>query len=585
MANWNNTEVQHAVSCVQDPLYFLDNFAWIDADEGIMPFKVGKSPGEDFFYQYEIIQHLLNQENIAILKSRRVGLSWIASFYAAWLINFHRGVNVLFLSRKESDAISLVAKVKFILMNLAYKDSDDITTATPADFLKNKIAIDKQQMIGIGHLNEHGEVSSISKVTALTTTKRSGQGEKAKFVFVDEVQSIDNQEEVFAAALLTAARAGHWMMGSSAGDVGTRFHHICMQGQAGENKTYWYRWVAPDEAGITEETIEKASETLTDDMVQQEWYGIFRQPGNAVFDAVHLAACFKPPDMYPEIKQKLEEYRQKVLTSNGLYKYYSGVDSAVGKVHRKSNEKDYNYWISLTNDGVEAFTYYDKKPLSSWAGQNLTMENGQTVNAMGKVSELHSEWPGLATIEENGPGLVVISRHVLPNDSFSTIRPIDIKHQIKSRIIKHLIIAIESHTIVITSEKTYQHLSMLQYGELPDTYTCAMGFNDDGVMALAEGYDGLLSEGGQELLFGSGKSIDTLERMPYDKAYHDLIDLRNASIAPAIAFRTPEGMRLSSAMPYPLEDHPRLADPRYMVKEEILRQINEKQRKFDRFKP
>lgn len=582
MANWTEAEVGHAVHCVKDPVYFLDNFCWIDADEGIMPFKVGKSPTVDYFYQYEIIQHLLNQENVAVLKSRRVGLSWIASFYAAWLINFHRGINVLFLSRKESDAISLVAKVKFILMNLAYKDSDDITTATPADFLKNKIVIDKQQMIGIGHLNEHGEVSSISKVTALTTTKRSGQGEKARFVFVDEVQSIDNQEEVFAAALLTAARAGHWLMGSSAGDVGTRFHHICMTGRAKENKTYWYREVWPQEAGIDEETIERASETLTEDMVQQEWYLTFRQPGNTVFDPTHLAACYKPPDMFPNIKAKLAEYRHKVMTSGGLYKYMSGVDSAMGKAHKKSKEKDFNYFIALTNDGIEAFTYYDKKPLSTWAGQNITLDNGQIMSAAGKVSELHAQWPGLCTIEENGPGVVVISRHILPEDGFSTMRLIDIKHQIKSRIIKNLIIAIESHSIVITHEKTYQQLSMFQYGELPDTYVCPLGFNDDGVMALAEAYDGLLSEGGMELSFGSGKSLDTLERMPYDRAYHELIELKNASIAPAISYRVPEGLRLSSAMPLPLEEFPRLANPRFMANEEILRQIHEKQRKFDR---
>lgn len=582
MANWTDTEVRHAIACVQDPLYLLDNFCWIDADEGIMPFKVGKSPGLDYFYQYEIIQHLLNNENIAILKSRRVGLSWIASFYAAWLINFHRGINVLFLSRKESDAISLVGKVKFILMNLAYKDSDDITLATPADFLKNKIVVDKQQMIGVGHYNEHGEVSSVSKVTALTTTKRSGQGEKAKFVFVDEVQSIENQEEVFASALLTAARAGHWMMGSSAGSIGTRFHHIVMQGRAGENKTYWYRWVPPEEAGIDHDTIERASETLTDDMVQQEWYGVFRQPGNAVFDPTHLAACYKPLDMFPEIKTKLEAYRELVATSRGLYKYMSGVDSAMGKAHKKSSEKDYNYFIALTNDGIEAFTYYDQKPLSTWAGQNITLPNGQIISAPGKVSELHTEWPGLCTIEENGPGVVVISRHILPEDGFSTMRFIDIKHQIKSRIIKNLIIAVESHSIVITSEKTYQQLSMFQYGELPDTYVCPVGFNDDAVLALAEAYDGLLSEGGMELSFGSGKSLDMLDRMPYDRAYHELIELKNASIAPAISYRIPEGLRLSSAMPLPLEEHPRLANPKFMANEEILRQLNERMRKFGR---
>lgn len=581
MATWTDQQVQEAIRCVQDPLYLLDTFAWLDSDYGIMPFTVGKSPDMDFYYQFEILLHLLGKENVLIKKARRVGLSWIAAFYTAWLINFHRGKNVLFLSRKESDAISLVAKVKFILMNLAYKDSNDITEATPANFLKNKIVIDKQQMLGIGHTNELGEISSISKVTALTTTKRSGQGEKAEFVFIDEVHSIENQEEVFAAALLAAARNGHWMMGGTAGQWGTRSHHITLMGEAGENKYFWYRYVSFEEAGISLDTVEKSSETLTGDKIRQEWYGEFQQPGNPVFNITHLSACYKPPDMYPEIAQKLTEYRENVRKNTGLYKYFSGVDSAMGKAHKKASEKDYNSFIALTRDGIQAFVYRDKDSLTKWAGQSITQPNGQVLNVPGKTTELHAQWPGLCTIEENGPGAVVISRHQVPLDGISEMRLIDIKHQIKSRIIKNLIIAIESHSIVITDPITFQQLSLFQYGETPDTYECPKGFNDDDVMSLAEAFDGLMLEGGYELVLSSGKTLETLELTSYDKAYHDLIDLKNTSIAPAMAFRLPEGTRLSNYMPLPLEELPSLADPRFMVNTTILKHLNEKMRKLN----
>lgn len=580
MANWTDEELKHTIRCVKDPIYLLDLFCWMDADDGIIPFAVGKSPEEDFFYQYEIIEHLLKGENVAILKARRVGLSWIAAFYTAWLINFHRGINVLFVSENEKKAISLLNKVKFILKNLAFKDASELTEATPADFLKSKWVVDNQTELGIGHVDDTGEVTSISSVKSLTTTKRSGAGEKAKFVFLDEVQFIENQDEVFAAALTTTKRAGHWLMGSNAGDVGTRFHHLCMQGRTGENRSYWYREVSFEEAGITEEVVEKDREILTDDLMGQEWYLQFRQSGNAVFDITHLAACFKPPDMFPEIKQKLDDYRELVMTSNGRFKYYSGVDSAMGKAHRKSREKDYNCFSALTQDAIQAFAYFDKKPLSTWAGANENGTNGEIISNPGKVSELHAKWPGLCTIEENGPGLVVISRHHTPVDGFSQTRSIDIKHHIKSRIIKNLIIAVESHTIVITDEKTYQQLSLFQFGDLPDTYECPKGSNDDGVLALAEAYDGLMLEGGYEIVFGSGSTLDTLERKPYDQAYHRLRDLQHAIVAPAIAYRDLPGVRVSSLMPLPFEEFARTIDSRFMPDESILKRINEKMRKF-----
>lgn len=581
MTSWTNQQIKEAANCIRDPLYFLENFIWLDADEGIIPFVIGYEEGQDFFYQREIIKHLLNHENVAVLKSRRVGLSWIAAFYTAWLINFHRGVNVLFVSRGEKEAISLLDKVRFILNNLAYRDSNDITRATPADFLRNEIVIDQQTMLGIGHRNQKGEVASISRVRSLTTTKHSGRGEKAAFVFVDEVQFIDHQDEVFGAVLTTAARAGHWMMGSNAGDVGTRFHHLCMLGRAKENKNFWYREVWPHEAGIDKETIEAQSEVLTEDVIAQEWYLTFRQPGNAVFDITHLSACYKPLDMFPALKTELETYRDKVIDGVPGFKYYSGVDSALGKAHRKSKEKDYNAWVSLTHHGIQAFAYYDKKPISTWAGHNIVNERGDTIALPGKVSELHSEWPGLCTIEENGPGALVISRHITPNDGLSDYRSIDVKHHIKSRIIKNLIIAIESHAITVIDEKTYQQLSVFQYGEVPDTYDCPPGFNDDLVMALAEAYDGIMLEGGGELVIG-GSNMDALERRPYDQRYHELINLHDAAVAPAVAYKVPAGVRINALLPRPFETEPIIPDSRFLPDPRIMESINGRLNRFKR---
>lgn len=932
---WTKEHTYHVLECKKDPAYFIDNFVWMDSDYGIIPFNMGKTPDESHYYQREALEHFKNGENMVILKNRRAGLSWLASAIIAWGINFNRGWNALLLSKEESKAVNLLAKVKFILKNLAFKDGPTLEASTKADWLTVPIfEPDNQQHFGRPFRDKKGNINSTSSAISLTTTKKSGIGEKAKFVFIDEVQFIENQDEVFGSVLITAALNGSWMMGcvttdthiitekgveqigkyvnessplgfsttspfkvygvdglqvcntvfnkgwsktrvltternyslecslehpllvrrgnknewveacnikvgdyiallcgsnvwgnriditdcikftdtnnywrynhnlnlpaaispdlayllglivgdgyigkksvtiaskdvqtvswlesnpfglkfklgkdnisvvcsskrfvefckqfgmpwdkkapekyiperimtapreivvaflsglfdtdghsetktgyvsltsssrllidqtrylllnlgvvtslrthntidrffdnhfvkggtgwrlnlggysdlfyhqigfrlsrkqenhkklrggpkrnaipfsrsdrevlykqlqkgktkqalskekanltpqllerigkettipddlvvakdylwlkvnnisasenytvdlsipighsfvsnglvshnSNAGQqAGTRFHHLCLQGRAKENKSYWYREVWPWESGITQEIIDKSSEAYTEDIKRQEWYLEFGQPGNAVFNATHLAACYKPPDMYPEIKTILEQYRQEVVKNKGRTAYYVGVDSAVGKSHKKSNEKDWNFFTALTMTGIQAFTYYDQKPLSQWAGE--TIQNGAELTyTKGKVSELHAQWPGLALIEEEGPGYVVLNRYVDPMDGVSEIRSVSMKQSTKSRIIKNLIIAIESHAIVITDEKTYQQLSVYEYGETPDTYGAPIGMNDDAVMALALALDGLTRFGGFELDLG-GKSLDHL---------------------------------------------------------------------------
>jgi hypothetical protein len=288
-----------------------------------------------------------------------------------------------------------------------------------------------------------------------------------------------------------------------------------------------------------------------------------------VFDATHLANCYKPFSMYPEVKQTVLDYRQKVKDSRGEFYYYSGADNAVGKAHRKSREKDYNAWTSLTASGIQAFTYYDKKPLHTWAGSSAIDEKGQILAEPGKVSQLHAEWPGLAIIEEDGPGYTVLNRHILPMDGISNVRPVSMRHHIKNRLIRNLIIAIESHAIVITDEKTYQQLSMYQLGDTPDTYEAPVGFNDDLVMALAMALEALRIEGAIELTFSSGANLDELTLTPYDKQHRELIEMNITRVPHVI----PVGVRSSALMPGVHRSAPDPIDWRFMPNPEILERM------------
>lgn len=519
--------------CAKDVEYFIDNYVWIDGDSGIVPLNMGRKEDEDYFYQREILHHYMNGDNILILKNRRAGFSWIVGAISAWLINFHKGYNILYASRSEKEAITLLQKPRFILYNLAAKDSDNHTSATKADWLLNSITIDNQKTFGVGWMSEAGDVIATSVINSLTTTKHSGRGEKASFVVVDEIQFIEHQEELVSSLLTTASLAGSWIVGSSAGDVGTWFHKQVMKARRGENTQFWYRHVLPHESGISDKVLEASKDTLPDELFRQEWYGDFRQPGNAVFNSTHLAACYKPLHMHKEIRDYLAAYQHRVEQDKDVM-YYSGVDSALGKTHRKSKEKDYNAFIALTQDGVQAFTELNKEPLSYWAGADREDESGNFIRAYGMACHLHHLYPGVAVIEENDSGRAVIARYIVPNDGISKMYPFDTKHNTKSRIINNLRIAIESHSIVITDEETYQQLSMYQHGNIPGTFTAPNNFWDDAVMALALAWEAIRREG--SYIIDLKKQIEEIVPQPDFDRY-------NETISPGPLSAPPMGVR------------------------------------------
>lgn len=585
MNDLTHDQIREIVRCIKDPIYCLQNYVWMKADSGIRQFNVGEKEGEDYFYQKQMVRWLQNGERIVVLKNRRAGASWIGAFWAWYNVNFKKGFESVLVSIGEKEAISLLNKVKFIHDNLHFKDDLKIENCRPADFLKSpKTTPYNTTNFTLAHFDENGEPTSVSKIQSLTTTKKSGRGESSGFVFVDEANFIENQEEVLSSVITTAAIAGQWLLSSNAGSSGTVFHSLCMSGREKLEDKRWvtvddptkpryiYREVWPDESGITNEMIRNASIT-TNEHTNKEWYLTFIQAGNAVFAQEHLDICYKNPQLYPEIQETIDQYRIKVKNGNGLYYYYSGVDSAVGKTHRKSKLKDWNCFTTLTMTGIQVYTYYDQKPLAEWAGTSVHDHTGLLIDQPGKVSRLHKQYPGLCQIEENGPGYTVLNRHILPEDGISDTRRVSMSQKTKTRLINQLQIAIESHQIVITDPRTYNELSIYEYGSTPNTFNAPVGSHDDSVVALALAWDNLLFEGGFALEFAYSADLSELQMKPFDKNYEDVMDMRLAPIAPMVDIR--EGTRPLDYMPLPFEDKPRQADSRFLPDMDLMKKLRE----------
>jgi hypothetical protein len=547
--NLSPEQLKELFKCQASPVYFAKNFVWIMENETstVLPFN-------PLPYRLKILKKLFKGKNLLGNKNRRVGWSWTICTFAAWMINFRPGVNVLMLSYKEEEAKELLVKVKFILKNLAKHDAQNFDEATSADWMKGHIETDNDMTFSIGYRNDAGEVTRTSTVRSVTTTSKAGAGRGATLIFIDEFGLIKPDDEaVWTAIKPTVARGGQWVACSTPRGVGGVFHRLVMQAERGENKFYDFMETWWHETEITQEQYEASIEGMGEAEIAQEWGMSFTQSGDPVFNSTHLAACYKPLDDYPELKDRLEIYRK---TGNG---YFSGVDSSIGKAHKRDNLKDYNSFISLTADGIQAFAEHNKKPISDWAG--FTKEG---VEFPGIVSKLHHRYPGVCYIEENGPGTTVLNRHQTPNDSYSMIVAIHTDSKTKNRIINNLIIAIESHQIIITDLFTYQCMMVYQRGDQPGTFAAPKGYNDDPVIALALAWDALVRENRYVIDLG----MPNPERAIMNPEQIELQNVENAMYGPVLSNHP----NISPDMMMPMPGHrvPDFANDFYLLPDQSL---------------
>ena len=199
-------EVEEIIKCMNSPEYFIESYCWLQqkaaagsgGSSAIIPFTMGKKEGEPHFFQRQILSWLQDKENVVAYKSRRVGCSWIAAAYVAWLINFTEGANVLFISESGLKAKQILEKVKFILNNLAYHDNANIKECRSASWLRGEVGTDNVERLSIVYRNDDGTTSALSEALSLNNTDNTGRGDDATFIIFDELAFYEHPEETWS---------------------------------------------------------------------------------------------------------------------------------------------------------------------------------------------------------------------------------------------------------------------------------------------------------------------------------------------------------------------------------------------------
>lgn len=464
-------EAKEYIACSQSVSYFIRNFVYIKTNFGRMKWKPYPGAKTDPCWQIRLLELLQNGEDVVILKSRQVGVSWTVAIFVVWMLHFRPGAEVLLISQNERKAIKLLGKVKFIARNLP-------------PFLQREKGSDTLTRFSVVHQRINGDIALESMVESLTTTGGSGRGDTARFIFVDEFAWVPRAEEVWQALKPATAHGGQVCAASSPnGKVGP-FPRLWVEAEAGDNDFIPMK-IHYTDCGFDEEWLRKASEGMTITQINQEFELLFIGSGSPAFNPVDVEACY-----FPELTDEM-----KILVAN-TRKFATGVDSAEITVKDRTRQRDYNALVALTPHGIQVAAVNNQEKLDQWAGK--TVEAGDSrVEIQGSVTKLHKMFPGYMQIEKNGSGLTLLNRHIIPPDDVSQVFAMRMTPKSKPRLVNQLNLALAGRLVVITDKKTYYQL--LMYEDLGNgKYSAPKGWHDDLVVAFMHAYDALVQMGGYD---------------------------------------------------------------------------------------
>ena len=208
---------QEYLRCAQDPVHFMRKYCYIQHPQrGRIQFNL-------YPFQEKVLTLFQNNDYSAILKSRQLGISTLASGYSLWLMTFHKDRNVLALATTQATARNLVTKVQFMWENLPSWLKVDSAE-------NNKLSL---------------RLVNGSKIQAKSSNADAARSEAVSLLIIDEAAFIDNIAETWASAQQTLATGGGAIVLSTPYGTGNWFHQTWVKAESGENdflpiKLPWY---------------------------------------------------------------------------------------------------------------------------------------------------------------------------------------------------------------------------------------------------------------------------------------------------------------------------------------------------------
>ena len=248
------------VRCVEDPVYFLKKYSYIQHPiEGKIPFAL-------YDFQEKTVEDFIQYRYSIILKARQLGISTLTAGYSLWMMTFHADKNILVIATKQEVAKNLVTKVRVMHANLP-------------SWLKQPCVEDNK--LSLRYKNG-------SQIKAVASGDESGRSEALSLLILDEAAFIEKIDMIWAAASQTLSTGGQCIALSTPNGVGNWFHRTWVDAEDGLNDFKFIRllWNLHPDRG--QEWRNEQDKLLGPSMAAQECDCDFITSGQNVIDGIIL---------------------------------------------------------------------------------------------------------------------------------------------------------------------------------------------------------------------------------------------------------------------------------------------------------
>jgi hypothetical protein len=268
------SELQREVEwrrCARSFEYWCNNYVFIrHPAQGKILFELRQA-------QIDTVEVIQSRQNTLVLKARQIGYSTLMAVYSLWVCLFQDDRPIIFLSKTEREATSLLYKSKY-----AYKHLPEWMRDRGPQLLTDhvmKMPFDND-----------------SSITSMPSKSEPARGESVWLVIVDEWAFLENPEDAWASIEPIADVGGQVVGLSTARGYGNFFHDMWVRATTGVNDfvPLFYPWSAGDR---DDDWYAAKKAALPEWQLHQEYprnaEEAFIKSGNPVFD-IELLQSIEP---------------------------------------------------------------------------------------------------------------------------------------------------------------------------------------------------------------------------------------------------------------------------------------------------
>lgn len=449
--------------CYNDPIYFMKRYCYIiHSTKGKIRFQL-------YPFQQKLVQDIRKHRKNIILKSRQMGISTTSAGITMWRMMFRDNQTITIIANKQKVAKNLLNKIIQMYKNLP-------------TWFKQICPMQFKNATSFGLKNG-------SEVYVQAATEDAGRSRANSLLIIDQMAIINDRlaRQIWGSANLTLATGGDCILLSTPKGIGSQFHQLWTNAEAGKNGFNFIRlpwFLNPD---FNQQWRDAQTLQLGQKLAAQQCDCSFLSSSDTVLDLGILNQYYQ--QRQEPIRKMLKQHLWIWKLPEPGKKYVIGADVARG------DGSDYSAFHVIDVVTMQQVAQYQHKQDTSVYGKILVNIACLYNNAFLACQNATHGWDTIKTIIQSGytnyyttlKNETSYSTDKINNQMLSIdqnrVPGFTTSNKTRPLIINKMKSFIRNRTITLNSVRTIQQLTTFIYKNgKPQAMS---GKNDDLVMSLA----------------------------------------------------------------------------------------------------